>query len=29
MVMNLRMKVSCLKHGYKSTNETKLFITLL
>ena len=25
MVMNLRMKISCLKHGYKSTNENKLF----
>ena len=29
MVMNLRMKISCLKHGYNSTNETKLFKTLL
>ena len=25
MVINLKMKISCLKHGYKPTNENKLF----
>ena len=27
MVINLEMKISCLKHGYKPTNENKLFKT--
>ena len=27
MVINLKMKISCLKHGYKPTNENKLFKT--
>ena len=25
MVVNLKMKISCLKHGYKPGNENKLF----
>ena len=25
MVMNPKMKISCLKHGYKPKNEYKLF----
>ena len=25
MVINLKMKISCLKHGYKPKNENKLF----
>ena len=29
MVINIKMKISCLKHGYNSTNETKLFKTWL
>ena len=29
MVMNLKMKISCLKHGYKPKNENKLFKTWL
>ena len=29
MVMNLKMKISFLKHGYKPTNENKLFKTWL
>ena len=29
MVVNLKMKVSCLKHGCKPTNENKLFKTWL
>ena len=29
MAMNLKMKISCLKHGYKPTNENKLFNTWL
>ena len=29
MVINLQMKLSCLKHCYKSTNENKLFKTLV
>ena len=29
MVINLKMKISCLKHGYKPTNENKLFRTWL
>ena len=29
MVINLKMKISCLKHGYKPENETKLFKTWL
>ena len=27
MVINLKMKISCLKHGYKPTNENKLLTT--
>ena len=27
MVINLKMEISCLKHGYKPTNENKLFKT--
>ena len=27
MVINLKMKISCLKHGYKPKNENKLFKT--
>ena len=29
MVINRKMKISCLKHGYKPTNENKLFKTWL
>ena len=29
MVINLQMKISCLKHGYKRTNENKLFKLVL
>ena len=29
MVINLQMKISCLKHGYKPTNEIKFFKTWL
>ena len=29
MVINLKMKISCLKHGYKAKNENKLFKTWL
>ena len=29
MVIKIRMKISCLKHGYKPTNENKLFKTRL
>ena len=29
MVINLQMKISCFKHGYKPTNEIKLFRTWL
>ena len=29
MVINLKMKISCLKHGYKPKNEDKLFKTWL
>ena len=29
MVINLQMKINCLKHGYKPTNENKLFKTWL
>ena len=29
MVMNLKMKISCLKHRYKPKNENKLFKTWL
>ena len=29
MVINLQMKISCLKHGYNSKNENKLFKTWL
>ena len=29
MVKNVKMKISCLKHGYKTTNENKLFKTWL
>ena len=29
MVINLQMKISYLKHGYKSTNENTLFKTWL
>ena len=29
MVMNPKMKISCLKHGYKPKNENKLFKTWL
>ena len=27
MVMKLKMKISCLKHGYKAKNENQLFKT--
>ena len=27
MVINLKMKISCLKHGYKPKNENKLLKT--
>ena len=29
MFINLQMEISCLKGGYKSTNENKLFKTWL
>ena len=29
MVINLQMKISCLKHGYNPKNENKLFKTWL
>ena len=29
MVMNLKMKISCLEHGYKLKNENTLFKTWL
>ena len=29
MVINLKMKISCLKHGYKPKNENRLFKTWL
>ena len=29
MVINLQMKISCLKHGYKPTNDNKLCKTWL
>ena len=29
MVINLRMKINCLKHAYKSANENKSFKTWL
>ena len=29
MVINLKMNISCLKHGYKPRNENKLFKTWL
>ena len=29
MVINLQMIMRCLKHGYKPTNENKLFKTWL
>ena len=29
MVINLKMKISCLKHGYKAKNENQLFKTWL
>ena len=29
MVINLKMNISCLKHGYKPKNENKLFKTWL
>ena len=29
MVINLQMEISYLKHGYKPTNENKLFKTWL
>ena len=29
MVKNVQMKISCLKHGYKTTNENKQFKTWL
>ena len=29
MVINLKMKISCLKHGYQPKNENKLFKTWL
>ena len=29
MVVSLQMKISYLGHGYKRTNENKLFITCL
>ena len=29
MVINLKMKISCLKHGNKRKNENKLFKTWL
>ena len=29
MVINIKMEISCLKHGYKPTNVKKLFKTWL
>ena len=29
MVINVQMKIRCLKHGYKPSNENKLFKTWL
>ena len=29
MVINLKMEISCLKHGYKPKNDNKLFKTWL
>ena len=29
MVINLKMKISCLQHGYKPKNENNLFKTWL
>ena len=29
MVINLQIKISCLKHGYKPTNENRLYKTWL
>ena len=29
MFINLKMKISCLKHGYQPKNENKLFKTWL
>ena len=29
MVMKLKVKISCLKHGYEAKNENKLFKTQL
>ena len=29
MVINLKMEISCLKHGYKPTNENELLKTWL
>ena len=29
MVINLQMKIGCIKHGYKPTNGNKLFKTWL
>ena len=29
MVVNLKMKISCLRHGYQHKNENKLFKTWL
>ena len=29
MVINLKMKISCLRHGYQRKNENKLFKTWL
>ena len=29
MVINLKMKISCLKHGYEPKNEDMLFKTWL
>ena len=29
MVIHIQMKISCLKHDYKPTNENKLFKTWL
>ena len=29
MIIKLQMKINCLKHGYKPTNENTLFKTWL
>ena len=29
MVINVQVKIRCLKHGYKPSNENKLFRTWL